>query len=224
MEFGDAPVAIGFATLELTEVMYYLYLPVMMPGSSDIRLPRNLEPCRDIIIKSIEAAPRRYEYAYISARKGWASPDNPLNRPGWHCDGFGTDDTNYVWWKGAGTRFAVQSFQDISTDHVESLKQFEAQLTPDGIRDSYPEMLLYELHPKVVHATPIVKPPGEMRQFVKVSLSDHPYNLENNSHNWLFDYDWMLANRNVARNDTHTAQGDYVEQTVESGGCAPPVH
>lgn len=212
-EYGDAPRHVGRFDFDLKEVMYYLYLPVRMGNAPrytgpEIRIPPNVECCRPLIAAAMEAAPRRYRYAYLSARKGWATPDNPLNRPGWHCDGFGTDDMNYVWWSGPGTRFAVQPFKDISDDHVESLRQFDAQIQPEYAR-SYPERALYELHPKVIHATPLIDAPGCMRQFVKISFSDHCYNLENNSHNYLFDYAWPMSEREMVRNDTHTSQRDY---------------
>jgi len=206
-EYGKPPIEVGHFNFDLPEVMYYLYLPVLIENSG-IQLPPNVQCCRALIVRSILAS-RYYRYVYLSARKGWASPDNPLNRPGWHCDGFGTDDMNYVWWAGPGTRFAVQSFIDISTDHVKSQEQFENQIDGGTIIHP-PEHNLYALDPYVVHATPLIEPPGCMRQFVKVSLSNHRYNLENNSHNYLLDYDWPLHSRDEIRNDTHRAQLDYV--------------
>lgn len=207
-KFGNAPTYHGQFEFDLREVMYYLYLPVRM-GDSGLRLPENVQCCESMIRAAIAATERQYELVYLSARKGWASPDNPLNRPGWHCDGFGTDDMNYAWWRGPGTRFAIQHFHEISDDHVASLRQFDQQIHPERIVQ-YPERGLYGLDPTVVHATPLIEPPGCMRQFIKVSFSDHHYNLENNSHNYLFDYDWPLVNRETIRNDTHKAQADYV--------------
>ena len=207
-EYGKAPIQLGYFPFNLPEVMYYLYLPVVIK-SSGIRLPPNVLGCHNIIEQALILAPRPYRYAYLSARKGWASPDNPLNRPGWHCDGFGTDDMNYVWWSGPGTRFAVQEFSYVSADHLVSQKQFEEQIDDQKIIHP-PERHLYALDPYVVHATPLIKGPGCMRQFVKISLSDHRYNLENNSHNYLLDYDWPLHSRDEIRNDTHRAQIDYV--------------
>ncbi len=146
----------------------------------------------------------------ISQRpQGWATPDNPLNRPGWHCDGFGTNDMNYVWWNGPGTRFTLAEFHDVSSDHVRSMQQFDEQAERDP-RHVYspPVGNLYALTPSVVHATPIIGAPGCMRQYVKVSLSDERYNLENNSHSYMFDYDWPLHSRDAVRNDPHKAQKD----------------
>lgn len=208
--YGSAPIHVGQFEINLSEVMYYLYLPVWMGHGDrqDIRLPPNVECCRPLIKAAAARGEYRYRFVYLSARKGWATPDNPLNRPGWHCDGFGTDDLNFVWWSGPGTRFALQPFEDISDDHVVSLRQFEAQIRPECIR-SYPDRGLFMIDPAVVHATPAIGHPGCMRQYIKISLSNERYNLENNSHNYLFDYDWPLSSRELIRNDPHKAQADH---------------
>jgi hypothetical protein len=207
MRYGSLPEIIGEFDLNLSEVMHYLYLPVKMERSG-IRLPPNVECCRPLIEAAIDAY-GNYQYAYLTARKGWASPDNPLNRPGWHCDGFGTNDMNLIWWRGPGTRIAVQDFADISGDHVASLKQFEAQVDPSNVV-TYREQTLIAIDPFCVHATPLIQPPGCWRQFIKVSMSDQRYNLENNSHNYLFDYDWPMHGREDLRNDPTRAQVDSV--------------
>jgi hypothetical protein len=208
--YGKLPEFVDRFDFDLPEVMYWLYLPVKMEiGYTDIRLPESLECCRPVIDRALRHASVLYRYAYLSARKGWASPDNPLNRPGWHCDGFGTKDLNFVWWTGPSTRFANQHFDGIVSDHNRSAEQFNEQVKSESIV-TYPEKHLYCIDPSVVHATPVIAPPGCMRQYVKVSLSDHQYNLENNSHNYLFDYTWPLHPRELLRNDPHRAQLDYV--------------
>lgn len=213
MIYGKLPVFLGQYEFSLREVMYYLYLPVKM-GMSRVLVPPNVEMCRRIINIALNHCltekDRDYRYVYLSARKGWATPDNPLNRPGWHADGFGTDDLNFVWWEGPSTRFAHQSFEGIvANDHVRALEQFDAQVKPESVV-TYPEHGLYVLDPSVVHATPIIQAEGCMRQYIKISMSNQRYNLENNSHNYLFDYSWPLTSREAARNNTHTAQQDYV--------------
>lgn len=219
--YGKLPVFIdNFPGADLKEVMYYLYLPVRMAGSRDVRLPVNIAHLLPMLTRVYNYAAKylvkQYAYAYVSARKGFASPDNPLNRPGWHADGFGTEDVNFVWWSGAGTRFAHQAFDSISPDHLESMKQFEEQVRAENVV-TYPEHGLYMIDPSVVHATPIIQPPGEMRQYIKISLSDHRYNLENNSHNYLFDYNWPMFGRDATRNDPNTAQQDYVDEYKIAG-------
>lgn len=224
-KFGKAPVLLGDFDFSLPEVMYYLYLPVVMEAPkfhTDIRTPPALECTRPLIQQALATTHRKYRYAYISARKGWATQDAPLNRPGWHCDGFGTDDLNFLWWRGPGTRFATGDLakllgEEISTDHKVSMEQFEYLMRPNtrlldsGLLkiDTPPQCMLYGVDPYVVHSTPIIRPPGCMRQYVKVSLSDQRYDLYNNSHNYLFDYDWEMKDREWVRNDTSTAQRDY---------------
>ncbi len=207
MIYGKPPIFLGRFDIELPEVMYWLYLPVYM--GKDIRVPYSLECCVDMVQAAMLHAGFG-QYVYLSARKGWATPDNPLNRPGWHCDGFGTDDLNYVWWDGPGTRFALQKFEGIVSDHNRSLKQFDEQVDPKKVA-TYEEHGLYCIDPSVVHTTPEIAPPGCMRSYVKVSVSRHRYNLENNSHNWLFDYKWPMHKREVLRNDPHKAQNDFYE-------------
>lgn len=206
MIYGKLPVFLGQFNIRLPEVMYYLYLPIQIEYS-DFRLPGALKCCEPLIAAAMEYSndigrPNHYyKYVYLSARKGWATPDSPLNRPGWHCDGFGTDDQNFVWWDGAGTRFAIQEFKGIVSDHNRSLTQFDEQVKPWAVC-TFDQHSLFALDPSVVHATPVIKPPGEMRSYVKISMSDQRYNLENNSHNYLFEYDWPLSKREMGRNDT----------------------
>ena len=219
--YGKPPVDCGhFPDVGLTEVMYYLYLPVFMAddeynrSGNYLRLPRNVVGLTRLIDEAVLRefnADRQWKYIYLSARKGWATPDNPLNRPGWHCDGFGSPDMNYIWWSGPGTRFAVGAFGDnISDDHVRSLEQFDLNARFNCVVEitTPPAKHLYQIDRYVVHATPELTE-GCMRQFVKISFSNERYNLYNNSHNYLFDYDWPMVDRDLVRNDTSKAQGDH---------------
>lgn len=209
--------AIGLRRFELAgweELMHYLYLPVQMPATV-VLLPERLEFLRPLVDLAVADARHSGDfYVYLTARRGFATPDNPLNRPGWHCDGFGTDDRNYIWWDRWSTRFAEQHFSGISEDHEVSLRQFEDQVDDRRVR-TLPDRWLYRLTPQVVHATPIVEAPG-MRSFVKVSVSYHRYNLVGNSHNYLFDYDWPMWQRGAARNDPARAQADFYDDDVAS--------
>lgn len=219
MKYGEPPRKLEAYDIDLAEVMYYLYLPVKMAGEHDIRVPDNLKCCMPLIETAMFYRDKyrlKNDYVYLSARKGWATRDNPLNRPGWHADGFGTDDVNFVYWRGAGTRFAEGDFGEVPNDHIKSLDWFERliydskySLSNIKVVDDYPEGHLYMINPYVVHSTPWIEKPG-MRQYIKVSISKHRYNLENNSHNYLFNYHWPMHNRDLIRNDPHRAQKDYL--------------
>lgn len=208
---GSAPVRISSFKFDLPEVMYYLYLPVVMGREwRRIEMPHNIHCLYSMVVSARNFANEHYnwdpKYAYISARKGWATKDNPLNRPGWHIDGYGSSDLNFVWWAGDGTRFAIQEFKDVSPDHTRSLEQFEEQV--DLSKVETPEAkTLYLIDQSVVHATPDIVTP-HMRQYVKISFSEHEYALENNSHNYAFQYNWKMQGREEIRNDPYKAQKD----------------
>lgn len=206
-DYGAAPVPVGTWTPDWSELMHWMYLPVRMDGS-EIRLPANLEFARSVVELAVDDATgmgRAFRYVYLTARRGWASPGNPLNRPGWHTDGFGTPDLNYVWTDRWPTSFATHPFTCISDDHVESLRQFEGQARCTAL---YPDRVLLRLDRWVVHAAPAIPAPGGMRSFLKVSLSDDRYNLTGNSHNHEFAYDWPMFDREAVRNDPAFAGGD----------------
>jgi hypothetical protein len=216
-EYGGNPTRVIAVDAKIDEFMHYLYLPVMMPEEPFMAVPERLECIQPIINAAIVFETTICDqdlsemYVYVSVRRGWATPDNPLNRPGWHCDGFGTNDINYVWWDGAGTRFAIQDFDNITTDHEDSMGQFEAQIAPRNIVE-FESKTLYRIDPYIVHATPAIEPPGQMRSFVKVSISPHRYNLLGNSHNYLFDYGWEMHDRSLVRNDPAYPEADFITE------------
>jgi hypothetical protein len=207
-KYGNAPIDVGnYLLSDWQEYMHYMYLPVVMPERPGLRIPERLSFAADLIQDTIDRESGKFAYAYVTARRGYATPGNPLNRPGWHSDGFGTDDVNYVWTDRWPTDFAVQPFRDISTDHAESVRQFGLQLIPHLIRH-YPDRELLRLDASVIHAAPTIPAPGGERSFFKVSFSNSRYNLAGNSHNYLFGYDWKMFSRTEVRNDPAYASKD----------------
>lgn len=228
MNYGDPPETIGtFDDVELVELCRYLYMPIWMPENpqGDVRMSLRLHPLVPLVRAAMtdqaaRCSPEHRPYVYLTVARGYATPDNPLNRPGWHCDGFGSDDINYVWWDGPGTRFATGSFLDVDEDHVRSMEQFHVQIEDNEYmarrgREPYvtvstpPAKTLYRLTPFVVHATPVIEPPGCWRTFVKISFSTERYNLLGNTHNYSFDYDWKMWPREVLRNDPAYGEQDF---------------
>ena len=221
--YGKPPTPINsFPDIEFTEFMHYQYLPVSIPGKMEyiilqrFAVPERLQFLNPLIYAAVNDWVDNYltpgmpePHVYLTARHGFATPGNPLNRPGWHCDGFGTDDINYVWWDGPGTQFAEQNFGNISDDHFKSLDQFEARVFQERVVEYFERQLL-RLDPYVVHSTPEIEPPGCLRSFVKISISKHKYNLIGNSHNYMLDYDWEMYPRDILRNDPSKAGRDFV--------------
>jgi len=249
--YGEAPVDLGpLALPEWQEFMHYLYLPVRLPadeggGVPDVVLPARLEFLRDAVEWAFwdarQTAPHlgADPYVYVTARRGFATPGNPLNRPGWHCDDFGGSDLNYIWTDRFPTRFLTSDKPlAIPADDAASMHEFEvlagiAQRNSDDYRqrriyngnaerpslwieDGWPTGHLLRLSPYVIHDTPLIPEPGGMRSFFKISVSTHRYNLLGNSHNHLLDYDWKMYDRAEVRNRPQGGNSDYVTEDVDA--------
>jgi hypothetical protein len=205
--YGKLPKDIGTYILHPNEVHYYLYLPVSMPGNSTIALPRALWWLQRLIdaVRNDEPTRFRNEYVYATVKRMFVGGGVTPNRPGWHCDGFLTNDLNYVWYDCVPTLFNSSEFT-ITPDHLESLREFEGQALPCNTT-TYPNLTLLKLDSHVVHAVGEA-PEQVMRTFVKISLSPEQYNLSDNSHNYEIDYEWKMFDRAAIRNDPHRAQRD----------------
>lgn len=212
--YGAKPEVFGVFDLDFYEYMHYLYLPVLMDddGGLQVDVPKRLAFAEPVLVAAQLEEQRRgnvWNYAYVTARRGFATPGNPLNRPGWHADGFGTEDVNYVWTDRFPTLFAEQSFTGISDGHNASMTQFADQIEVGAIR-TYADRTLLRLDQQVIHAAPEIPAPGGERSFFKVSFSNERYALRGNSHNNLLDYDWPMLSRTMERNDPSRGEADAV--------------
>jgi hypothetical protein len=209
MKVGSPPADLGRFDIQTPEMMFVQYMPIAMPTCPDpapggwsngtsLRVPPHLT-CFMPLIGAVfnDGMTSHDQYVYLTAKRLYVSPDHPFNRPGWHIDGFGTGDLNYVWSDHAPTEFCIQPF-DLSDDCDESMAQMEAQARRDRIY-TYQTHRLLRLDNTVVHRAARRPEPG-YRTFVKISISHDRYNLEGNAHNYLFDYDWPMVPRNEARN------------------------
>lgn len=195
MEYGGAP-KVMTQNLELvpSEFCYVQYMPIALAYERDIVLPPHLQwvdPMLAHVYQSFD------HYMYLTAKHIYVSGTDCGNRPGWHSDGFGTDDINFIWCDRSPTEFAVQPFT-LSQDCDVSMREMEEQFIP-GTEIVYPAKSVLMLDQGVIHRTPMNCEPG-YRTFVKISLSKHKYNLKGNAHNYLLDYDWEMADRSVERN------------------------
>lgn len=214
MTYGKAPEDLGEIKLHLPEVMYYLYLPLKLRGQMVIEhLPANLKGIKgiaDILLKIYyDIGPKEWvdNNIYITIKKMFVSPSVTANRPGWHADGFGTDDLNYIWYDCLPTEFSVgPNFNITEGDHVKSLEEFEEQAGKNPMV-IYPNTHLLKLDPYVVHRVAMAKE-QMMRTFIKVSVSKDQYNLKDNSINHELDYNWKTYDRAMVRNDPNAAQKD----------------
>jgi len=200
LNYSNAPSIIGNYPIKCQEMMFYMYLPIKLKGVMDIFIPERLEifrPLIESVLKTEGNIKLKDKYIYITAKHLFVTPDNPGNRPGWHSDGFLTNDINYIWCDNHPTDFVIQKLS-ITENHEDSLKEFDEQIKKENIV-TYPKNSLLKLDPSVIHRTPLL-PESGMRTFVKISISTEKYNLVGNSHNYLLDYKWEMFTRQEIRN------------------------
>jgi hypothetical protein len=202
--YGKRPADLGLIDVSPKEMMFWLYCPIKLPGQIQPNFPPNLLQFADIVqgvFNSIDLGRWVTAYAYLTAKTLWVTADNPGNRPGWHSDGFMTDDLNFIWSDCNGTLFwEPEERVAFVQDHHASLAEMEAIAEPDVEHQVvYPDKHLLLLDQGVIHRVADVKMPG-MRTFVKLSISRHKYNLVGNSINHSLplpaDYVERLAERN----------------------------
>lgn len=203
MTYGDLPEDLGLIDLSPVEMMAWLYCPVATPTQATT-LPDNLAQFWPILNEVMAREPERYThgYVYLTAKTLWVEGCNIANRPGWHSDGFGTDDVNFIWYDRAPTEFLRDSFE-LPEDCTDAMAVMAARARRDRIV-TFPDKHLLRLTPAVVHRSPVVFEPGK-RSFVKVSLSADRYNLEGNSINHGILERWPLVQRAEVRNHPHAA-------------------
>jgi hypothetical protein len=201
--YGSPPVDLGLIDLSPSEMMFWLYCPIKLPGEIGVTLPPNLEqfaPLIDAVARNSRGGWRE-SYIYITAKTLWATPSNPGNRQGWHSDGFLTDDLNYIWADANPTVFFGDGkLHAFSADHGASLAEMDALCEAHSINHrSWPRKHLLRLDQTVLHKVATDIKPG-VRTFVKISVSRHRYGLRGNSINHELAPDWSYAERQVERN------------------------
>lgn len=206
--YGKRPANLGLIDLNPKEMMFWLYCPIKLPDQFPMTAPENLQQFWDILFKVRQTVTDSLglpywvnSFVYLTAKTLWVTADNPGNRPGWHSDGFMTDDLNFIWSDCNGTLFwEPDDLVCFVQDDRASLAEMEAAAEPDVDHHTvYPDKHLLLLDQGVIHRVADVKTPG-MRTFVKVSISRHKYNLVGNSINHALplpaDYVERAAERN----------------------------
>lgn len=198
------PVDLGFVDCSPKEMMAYLYLPVSMAGSYECKYEERLDVFNELIESATAYFIDKYgmheyykHYMYVTAKRLFVTPENIGNRPGYHCDGFGTSDINLLWTDKYPTIFN-SSTVTVRKDDMLSLQDMERGALPEN-EFSFPVGHLIVIDSKTLHRTPDITTSG-MRTFVKISFSKHQFNLGGNTHNYLFNYDWELTERSAIRN------------------------
>jgi hypothetical protein len=170
------PEVIGTIKLRPGEFCYSVYMPVKVDNV--ISIPESLRWTTPLLLEVTQMDYKYYRYWYLTVKHMWV--DGYGNRPGWHCDGFLSDDVNYIWSDCNPTQFCVQRFY-LEEDHERSLIGMEEQADPKNIV-TVGENQLLRLTSDMVHRTVPTGLPT-LRTFVKISCSNSKYNLKGNATN-----------------------------------------
>jgi hypothetical protein len=205
MKYGQLPTVIKHFEVSGKEHFSYQYLPIKLnTGHNIVVEPRLYNPFGNIIGTACcdfigTYGLDRYvnSYVYITAKRRLHSLHCPITRPGWHSDGFGTDDINYLWTDCHPTIFNNSNF-DISADDKQSLIDMKYQAVAEN-NISYDNGTLLRLDQFVVHK-PNDAPYTGIRTVVKISISKDKYDLEGNSINYLLNPNWEMRPRQNFRN------------------------
>lgn len=195
--YSSLPRTLGTFDIDLPEFVYHVYMPIKMADMCEVRVPRHLSPIWPLIEQALFTCDHDGSYVYLSVKKMPVSKNQTANRPGWHLDGYGTNDDNLIWADCLPTEFVTGEF-DLSADHSLSLAQMEEQARGRSIH-TFPARTLLWLDATNVHRVAECHADC-VRTFVKISLSRHRYNLAGNAHNYLFDYEWPMVERKATRN------------------------
>jgi hypothetical protein len=171
------------------EMLYYQYMPIKVAGSVDIITEPRLDSFKNII----KICSRDYRkdfgddayidsYIYFTAKHMYQA-GVPINRPGWHIDGFGSDsEINYIWSSVNGTIFNDGPFT-LSSDCKQSIIDMYDQIN-ESKNYMFQDRSLVRLDTTVVHKPSDAHFSG-YRLFIKLSFSREPFNLIGNTVNYM---------------------------------------
>ena len=204
MKYGDLPKHLGMFNVDGTEMMFYQYLPIKLPGTIEPIYEQRLS-CFNSLIGVIccdfigQFGLDRYKefYLYLTAKRLFQAPGCSFNRTGYHSDGFMTSDINYIWSDKNPTVFNKTEFNLTQDDFVSMGEMAEQALISNEV--TYPEGSLLRLNQFNIHKVAQVTN-SHLRTFLKVSFSEDKYDLSGNSRNYMIDYSWTMRARQLERN------------------------
>lgn len=199
--YGELPEVIGNIDIDVSEaeMCFVQYLPVRLPlQKSSLVIPSNLQVYKLLVeTATMEEYLKgnNWQYIYLTVKRLYGSG----NREGWHCDGFGTDDINYIWYDCHPTEFYAGDLMKLPKHHRNSILKMSEVLYKTNKLVEYPCKTLIRMNQSSIHRVNPEVFTG-LRTFVKISFSDSKYNLKGNAHNYSLDYNWEMVERGADRN------------------------
>ena len=206
---GSTPGRVAAFTNPVSEFMFYQDMLVhKAPAGAQLssrcrpRLPTRLKgltgiirQCWDYNENELDNSPRTY--TYLSVKRLPIGPGNSFSRPGWHIDGFLSEDVTFIYSDIFPTLYSTSDFS-LTRDHAISMAEMAVQAKEtDVVEMPANELVHIDLH--CVHRVN-VPPVAHTRTFLKVVLSHRPFNLEGNAVNPECLPPWSFVPRAVSRN------------------------
>ena len=206
MNYGEAPEVVGEFVTPNSEMMFVLYMPVRLAGETGVCIPEHLQDYSPLVDMAVQYEGARGDgrYVYLTVKSLFVQKGCVGGRLGWHTDGFGTTDVNYIWADSDPTEFCIQPFA-LSDDHELSMAQMEQQALVENIV-TYGACNVLRLDARHVHRCP-ENPKQGYRTFARVSFSDDRYDMIGNARNYRLNYNWIMHPRGAVRNDVSARLG-----------------
>ena len=201
--FDGVPKLLGMFDLPVEEYFSYTYLPIKLVGQSSVTVERRLQVFDPIIGRACCDFIGDFgldlfidSYVYLTAKHAKQRAGCGFNRPGWHSDGFMSDDISYVWSNRQPTVFNPGPFV-LTLDDALSMVEMEQQ-ADETKNVTHPNGTLVRMDQSVIHKVAEFEP-GD-RAFAKIVVSRDVFNLEGNSINYDLGYRWNYVERRAERN------------------------
>jgi hypothetical protein len=202
--YGSKPTLIRNIDIQCKEMMFYQDMLIkdtcrgVWVVENRLKIFSHLiRDCAKDFIDNFGPVQYARNYMYLSAKHLFQPANQSYNRPGWHSDGFGSDDINYIWSNKFPTVFNNSTF-NLSNDDKLSMDEMAEQALPEN-DFTYPDNSLVRLDQYNIHRVATNTPAG-FRTFVKVTFSKSRFNLLGNAHNYELDYTWQMKPRGIDRN------------------------
>mgnify|MGYP006921391136 CR=1 FL=1 len=203
MLYNKPPLPIANIEINVSEFFKYLYLPIKLGDSAVISIEPRLDPICPIIGRACSDFVGKngldefvQSYIYVTAKNEYQQKGQSFNRPGWHSDGFGTNDISYIWSNKQPTIFNGSNF-DLCDDDTASMAQMEEQ-ADERFNFTLPNNSLIRMDQFTIHR--VGEPEEGVRCFVKIVFSRDQYKLIGNSVNYNLPYKWEYSPRRPERN------------------------
>ncbi|MCE7039270.1 hypothetical protein [Dyadobacter sp. CY312] len=221
---STVPESLGEFHLSNKEYCQYLYYPIKLAGSFILEMEPRLQFLNHLVTSALLNENKgkdfdwlKKQYVYLTVKQTLVPKGIDQNRPGFHSDGFGTNDVQYIWFDKFPTEFMIGNYT-VPVDDVESMREFEKfgnwisamrksdgtwhQKEKNGFFHQPSPFHLYRIDQNHIHRT-VPAPETDVRLFVKLTISEHRYAQEGNSHNYGLNYDWEMTHRKTDRNQPH---------------------